>query len=249
MWHTFSDYFSLFPFKICHLTCGCCFSLLSFVCIVCILKIFMPSVSSLQFLTLGTRSVLYSFPHNWVSDTGHKCDPLWFILRQWCDWCDMHGICHRDMMRMTLVTAGPCQHNEEMRMANATTTQQQQGAGGQCHYDTTTTVCPCQCQQWQQCINASTPAQWRQHDADGHVEAIPIYIEELVGRNMTTRIWTTPSTRRLRFKLNASIHRFVGTTYIWCTSCGVHVLFDHTLHTTTPSLKQKRTQTIRKLKL
>ena len=40
-----------------------CFSL--FVCLfVCRLKIFVPSVSSLQFLTLGTRSVLCSFYPN-----------------------------------------------------------------------------------------------------------------------------------------------------------------------------------------
>jgi len=42
----------------------------------------MPRVSSLQSLTLGTRSVICSFPSNSVSDTGHKSAPLWFILTQ-----------------------------------------------------------------------------------------------------------------------------------------------------------------------
>jgi len=54
-----------------------------------------------------------------------------------------------------------------------------------------------------------------------------------VGRNVTTGIRTTPSTRRLQFKLDARVRRFVGTTYIWCTLCGVHVRFNRTLHTTT----------------
>ena len=37
------------------MTCGCCVFLFPFVCLVCILKIIMPIVSSLQSLTLGTR--------------------------------------------------------------------------------------------------------------------------------------------------------------------------------------------------
>ncbi|KIM67367.1 hypothetical protein SCLCIDRAFT_21229 [Scleroderma citrinum Foug A] len=42
-------------------------------------KIFVPSVSSLQSLTLGTRSVFCSIPLILVSDTGHKSAPLWII--------------------------------------------------------------------------------------------------------------------------------------------------------------------------
>ena len=54
-----------------------------------------------------------------------------------------------------------------------------------------------------------------------------------VGGNMTTGIQMTPSMRRLQFKLDTRVCRFIGTTYIWCTSCGVHVCFNHILHTTT----------------
>jgi len=70
----------LFPFQADQVICGFCITLFFFVCFVCILKIFVPRVSSLQSLTLGTRSVLCSFPLNLVSDTGHKSAPLWFIL-------------------------------------------------------------------------------------------------------------------------------------------------------------------------
>jgi len=92
---------------------------------------------------------------------------------------------------------------------------------------------------------------WRQWKASIGVMAgiIDILDSWHVGRNTTTGIRTTPSTRQLRFKLDACVRRFVGTTYIWCTSCGVHVRFNRTLHTTTPSLERKRTQTIRQLKL
>jgi len=60
--------------------CGLCFPLFLLVCFVCIVEIFVPRVSSLQSLTLGTRSVICSSPLNLVSDTGHKSAPLWFIL-------------------------------------------------------------------------------------------------------------------------------------------------------------------------
>ena len=61
------------------MTCGYCVFLFSFVWIVCTLKIIVPIVSSLQSLTLGTRSVSCSYLLNLVSDTGHKSDPLWFL--------------------------------------------------------------------------------------------------------------------------------------------------------------------------
>ena len=60
--------------------CGFYDTLFSLVCFVCIVEIFLPRVSSLQSLTLGTRSVFCSSPHNSVSDTGHKSAPLWIIL-------------------------------------------------------------------------------------------------------------------------------------------------------------------------
>ena len=60
--------------------CGFCVTLFSLVCFVCIVEIFVPRVSSLQSLTLGTRSVFCSSPHNLVSDTGHKSAFLWIIL-------------------------------------------------------------------------------------------------------------------------------------------------------------------------
>jgi len=63
-----------------HMICGLCFPLFLLVCFVCVVEIFVPRVSSLQSLTLGTRSVICSFPSNSVSDTGHKSAPLWFIL-------------------------------------------------------------------------------------------------------------------------------------------------------------------------
>jgi len=63
-----------------HMICGLCFPLFLLVCFVCIVEIFVPRVSSLQSLTLGTRSVICSSPLNLVSDTGHKSAPLWFIL-------------------------------------------------------------------------------------------------------------------------------------------------------------------------
>ena len=44
------------------MTCGSCVFLFPFVCLVCILKIFVPIVSSLQSLILGTRSVSLSGP-------------------------------------------------------------------------------------------------------------------------------------------------------------------------------------------
>ena len=50
----------------------CGFYVTLFSLVVCIVEIFMPRVSSLQSLTLGTRSVFCSSPHNFVSDTGHK---------------------------------------------------------------------------------------------------------------------------------------------------------------------------------
>ena len=56
------------------------FPLFLLVCFVCIVKIFVPRVFSLQSLTLGTRFVICSSPLNLVSDTGHKSAPLWFIL-------------------------------------------------------------------------------------------------------------------------------------------------------------------------
>jgi len=37
-----------------HMICGLCFPLFLFVCFVCIIEIFVPRVSSLQSLTLGT---------------------------------------------------------------------------------------------------------------------------------------------------------------------------------------------------
>ena len=67
-WTPFGDYFSCFPFQICHMTCGCCVFLFPFVCLVCILKIFVPIVSSLQSLTLGTRVLncgLFEQGHDW----------------------------------------------------------------------------------------------------------------------------------------------------------------------------------------
>ena len=75
----FSGYFSWFPFMVCHMICDFCIFLFSSVWTVCTLKIFMPSVSSLQSLTLGTRSVSNSYSFNLVSDTGHKSDTFWFI--------------------------------------------------------------------------------------------------------------------------------------------------------------------------
>ena len=59
--------------------CGFCVTMFFFVCFVCKLKFFIPSVSSLQSLTLGTRSVLCSILLNLVSDTGNKSALLWFI--------------------------------------------------------------------------------------------------------------------------------------------------------------------------
>ena len=59
--------------------CGFYVTLFSLVCLVCIVEIFMPRVSSLQSLTLGTRSVSCSSPYNSVSDTGHKSAILWII--------------------------------------------------------------------------------------------------------------------------------------------------------------------------
>ena len=38
-----------------HMICGLCFPLFLLVCFVCIVEIFVPRVSSLQSLTLGTR--------------------------------------------------------------------------------------------------------------------------------------------------------------------------------------------------
>ena len=60
--------------------CGFYVTLFSLVCFVCIVEIFVPRVSSLQSLTLGTRSVFCSSPHSLVSDTGHKSALLWIIL-------------------------------------------------------------------------------------------------------------------------------------------------------------------------
>ena len=51
--------------------------------LVCTVEIFMPRVSSLQSLTLGTRSVICSFSLYIVSDTGHKSALLWII---WTDY-------------------------------------------------------------------------------------------------------------------------------------------------------------------
>ena len=49
-------------------------------CLLCLYSWnFVPRVSSLQSLILGTRSVFCSSPHNLVSITGHKCAPLWII--------------------------------------------------------------------------------------------------------------------------------------------------------------------------
>ena len=59
--------------------CDFCVTLFLFVCSVRSPKIFIPSVSSLQSLTLGTRSVFCSIPLILVSDTGHKSAPLWII--------------------------------------------------------------------------------------------------------------------------------------------------------------------------
>ena len=73
LWRIFSDYFSFLPFWFCHLTCGCCVTLLFSVCIVCRLEIFVPCVLSFQSLTLGTRSVIHTFLLNIVSCTGHQC--------------------------------------------------------------------------------------------------------------------------------------------------------------------------------
>ena len=42
----------------------------------------------------------------------------------------------------------------------------------------------------------------------------PYWASLFVGGNMTTGIRTTPSMRRLRFKLDARVRRFIGTTYI-----------------------------------
>ena len=80
LWCIFSDSFSFLPFWFCHLTCGCCLTLLFSVWIVCRLEIFVPSVLSLQSLTLGTRSVIHTFLLNIVSYTGHQSAFLWFIL-------------------------------------------------------------------------------------------------------------------------------------------------------------------------
>ena len=60
--------------------CAFCVTLFLFVCFVCSPTISIHSVSSLQSLTLGTRSVFCSSPHNLVSDTGHKSAFLWIIL-------------------------------------------------------------------------------------------------------------------------------------------------------------------------
>ena len=70
----------LFPFQVDQVICGFYVTLFSLVCFVCIVEIFMPRVSSLQSLTLGTRSVFCSSPHNSVSDTEHKSAFLWIIL-------------------------------------------------------------------------------------------------------------------------------------------------------------------------
>jgi len=51
----------------------------SLVCFICLVETFVPRVFSLQSLTLGTKSVLCSFPFNLVSDTGYKCVLLWII--------------------------------------------------------------------------------------------------------------------------------------------------------------------------
>ena len=69
----------LFPFQVDQVIDGFCITLFFLVCFVCIVEIFMPRVSSLQSLTLGTRSVFCSSSHNLVSDTGHKCASLWII--------------------------------------------------------------------------------------------------------------------------------------------------------------------------
>ena len=66
-------------FQVDQVICGFCVTLFSLVCFVCMVEIFMPKASSLQSLTLGTRFVFCSSPHNLVSDTGHKSAPLWFI--------------------------------------------------------------------------------------------------------------------------------------------------------------------------
>ena len=77
----------LFPFQVDQVICGFYVTLFSLVCFVCIVEIFMPRVSSLQSLTLDTRSVFCSSPHNLVSDTGHKCAPLWIIWTHWAQEC------------------------------------------------------------------------------------------------------------------------------------------------------------------
>jgi len=41
-----------------HMICGWCFPLFLFVCCVCIVEVFVPRVSSLQSLTLGTSVLL-----------------------------------------------------------------------------------------------------------------------------------------------------------------------------------------------
>ena len=51
------DCFSWFPFQVCYMTCGCCIFLFFFICLLCILKIFMLIVFSLQSLTLATSVI------------------------------------------------------------------------------------------------------------------------------------------------------------------------------------------------
>jgi len=52
--HLFQWLLHLLPFMDHHMICGLCFPLFLFVCFVCIVEIFVPRVSSLQSLTLGT---------------------------------------------------------------------------------------------------------------------------------------------------------------------------------------------------
>lgn len=60
-------------------------------------------------------------------------------------------------------------------------------------------------------------------------------LNAVLADNAMTEIPTGPSTRRLDSNSTLSVRRLVGTPYILCTSCIVHVRLDRTLHAPTCS--------------